>query len=120
MTRLRRIDGLTPELAEGLAPLIGEIEWPIVASDIESGAAELFEVNGDSYAVTRIEADINELVIVAYIGSGALEFAREMHKIAKHNEIASIRFLTQRPGLARLARRFGDVQADTVVRVTLQ
>jgi len=121
MMEIRKIEGLPPHLAERIAPHVPPNDWLRLADDIREGYAELFEIDGgDSVAVTRLEADIDELVLCAYVGSNALEFAQMMCKIAKKNGAKTLRYHTRRKGMARLLADLGALQIETVYQVTLQ
>lgn len=117
---IRKIEGIPPALAERIAPHCSDNEWIRLADDIREGYAELFEIDGgDSVAVTRLETDIAELVVCAYVGSKALEFAQMMCCIAKKNGAETMRYHTRRKGMGRLLADLGAVETETVYTVTL-
>ena len=119
MTTFAKVNGLPPDVAQQIRPLFDDREWPVVADEVMEGHIELFRINDDSFALTRIETEINELVIVGYIGQRLTEFADAMIRLAKSNGIESIRFHSRRPGLARLIRKLSPQRLETVYRVTL-
>ena len=119
--RIRKIEGLPPHFAERIAPHVPANEWCRLADDIREGYAELFEIDGgDSVAVTRLETDIEELVVCAYQGRNAMEFARMICEIAKRNGAKTLRYHTRRKGMARLLADLGALETETVYTVTLQ
>lgn len=117
---IRKVEGLPPQFAQRIAPLVSDNEWPIIADQIRDGRAELFDVDhGESVAVTRIEADLDELVLCVYVGKNAVEFVRMMCVVAKRNGLATVRYHSTRTGMARLLKDIGAVVTETVYQVTL-
>jgi len=117
---IEKIEGLPPEYAQRIAPHCSDNEWIRLADDIREGYAELFEIDGgDSVAVTRFETDIAELVVCAYVGREALEFAQMMCRIAKKNGAETLRYHTRRKGMGRLLADLGAIETETIYTVTL-
>jgi hypothetical protein len=91
--------------------------------DIRAGRAELWAVDGgSSFAVTRLEVlpDRRELVVCAYAGTGLEAFAAHLYERCAAQGVASIRWHTRRPALARLLKRYAPDLAEYVYRVEVE
>jgi hypothetical protein len=101
IVKLKHIDA---RVRAGLGDTLDEI----LEADVERGAAELYEIDaGASYAITRVERDVDELVLCAYRGRDVEPFFRVLAARAEVLGLRSVRFHTRRRGLARLARAAG-------------
>lgn len=117
---IEKVEGLPPEYAKRIAPLVSGNEWLRLAEDIRLGQAELFSINaGESVAVTRFDTDIQELVVCAYEGRDVMDFARVMVEAGRKNGALTLKYHTKRKGMARLLSELGAVEVETVYLVNL-
>lgn len=87
-----------------------------IARLIVTGQAECWRVNdGETYLVTRIIQD--ELVLVCAEGRNLVPVGHYLTAQARRLGLKSIRFHTQRPGLARLLRAFKPVEVERIYRI---
>ena len=92
---------------------------PILAAEVRSGRAKLFRATDRAdlaWIITRFEPANRELCVCYIEGSGIVKFCRELRDVALAQGY-SIRAHTTQPGIARLMRRLGAVQAEIVLRI---
>lgn len=93
-----------------------------IAAEVQSGRAEAWRLNsGMAYMVTRIEGTAKglELVVIALEGRNIRQLAPEIISQARAVGCRSIRFHTQRPGMAKIMKAFGFNEAERVYRAEL-
>ncbi len=92
------------DAAHALAPVMG-LDADGIQHDVESGAAELYRIDGTSYLVTRVEGDA--LIVCCYIGEDLREAARHIVAAAKRAGLKTVQYHTETKGLARLLDDLG-------------
>ncbi len=89
---LVKITGFPDEAREGLKNALQD-DLDIIIKEVESGESQLYQVNDDSWLVTRLEVidEKPQLVIVAFEGSDYIKVMKYLVERAKELGIASIR-----------------------------
>jgi hypothetical protein len=89
----------------------------LLEQQIESGIAELWEIGGHSWMITRAEYWPDrkpELVICCYQGRDLATIGEQIVDSAKANGFGSIRYHTPHKGLNRLLKKFDFEFLETV------
>ena len=117
---IERIKQWTAEAERGLNQTLRD-DTEALKQQVNSGIAELWRINGDSWMISRVEqyADKNELVVCCFQGKDLLTIGTEIIGAAKEQGLHSIRFHTQRKGLNRLLKPFGFRYLETVYHKVL-
>jgi len=109
MKRLRfRSVSWSESVRDALADTFNGCELEFRAG-VESGRFKLWEVGGDSYAITESLPGSEVLMIWAYQGRQVKRFAGAMCQAARRAGFESVRFHTERPALARMLRLLSPV-----------
>lgn len=108
-------DDAARELARA-AFSVGDVE--AMRGEVESGVAELWRCNGDSWLVTRIEGV--ELVLVSFVGRNSRAMFRACVDKARTHGLTSIRLHTQKPWIIELFRDYHPAPVEYVVRFNLE
>lgn len=90
----------------------------IVADEVRGGVARLWLCHDDTHrawAVTRIDRNPQELVVVAFEGTGMLTFGPQFVAAAKAGRMPLRAHVTS-PIVARLLRRLGLSQSEMILR----
>ena len=104
-------------LAIVIAPVLQGDRWLLDA--VVSGEAKAYEVNNwESTWIVR--ADGSELVFCCVIGKNLAAALEAMHPIAKAQGFTTVRFHTQRKGLARLLKNWGPTFTEYVYKVSIK
>lgn len=82
-----------------------------IAEGVRSGRMELFNVNGDSWAVTEIMRGM--LFIWCYAGRGSNQFVDRMRIVARANGLQQVSFFSRHKGAARLWKQFNPRRLET-------
>jgi hypothetical protein len=100
------------EAERGLSRTLGDYRDEMVRN-IRDGVNELYRVNGgQSWLVTRVEG--NALVVVCVQGSGLKDLAAVLHQAMQAHGLKRALFWTRRPALARMLKRYGFVEKETL------
>lgn len=100
----------------------GGRDLPVIARQVREGVAQLWECESErshAWVVTRVDADEAgvEWCIVLFEGSGLHEFVPHFVDAARERGIPLRAHLRAgRPGLVRMASRYGFVPTEVVVR----
>lgn len=81
-----------------------------IREGVMCGRYELWRVDGVSWAVTHTYQQ--KMFCWCYEGRDALQFATTMIRIARDNNLRSVRFATRRRGLSRLLKSLNPVLVE--------
>ncbi len=88
---------------------------------VDTGTAELWQIDNHSFAVTRIESNQYEqleMVVCLYQGKGLNSFVKHLIERVMSSDISIIRFHTQSAGLGRwMVNQFGFSEAERVYKL---
>lgn len=101
---------------DGLSETLRDCK-PLLIEQIESGTAQLWEIDGHSWMITRVEHWPNqppELVICCYQGSDLNSVGEKIVASAKAQGFGSLRYHTRHKGLNRLLKAFEFEFLETV------
>lgn len=113
------------EAEEALGELVSGARR-IVLDDIERGAAELMQVEGNGFSgwlLTRIETNREtherDIHIIAYRGTGHVAMVNELRRLCKPSGCIAVRFEapSSRPGVQRLFAMAGWNEIERIYRV---
>lgn len=109
----------TPEIAQKLSRALGSaLVLELVGEEVRQGISQLWECSNDqhrAYCVTRLERNPVEWCVVAYEGSGMMQFGPLFVEAARARSIP-LRAHVASPVVERLLRRIGLKRSEVVMR----